>query len=78
MALDPMKGMIASYLASPNGKETIRNYLSSPEGQKAICEYIATPAGNITLQQILPCILDNLHLSSETREAVMKNIAENC
>jgi len=77
MALDPMKGMIASYLASPNGQETIRNYLSSPEGQKAICDYIATPEGSITLHQILPCVLDSLCLSLETREAVMKNIAEN-
>lgn len=77
MALDPMKGMIASYLASPKGKETIQNYLSSPEGQKAICEYLATPQGNVTLQQILPCILDSLHLSPETRACVIKNIAEN-
>ena len=72
-----MKGMIASYLASPKGQETIRNYLSSPEGQKVICDYITTPQGNTTLQQILPCILDNLHLSPETRETVMKDIAKN-
>jgi hypothetical protein len=77
MALDPMRGMIASYLASPNGQETIRNYLSSPEGQKAICDYISTPQGTVTLQQILPCIFDTLHLSPETRETVMKNITEN-
>lgn len=77
MALDPMKGMIASYLASPNGKVTIQNYLSSPEGRKTICDYLATPQGKVTLQQILPCILDSLHLSSETRACVIKNIAEN-
>ncbi len=36
---DPMKGMITSYLASPQGQEMIREYLSSPEGQKAIANY---------------------------------------
>lgn len=77
MAFDPMKGMIASYLASPNGQETIQNYLSSLEGQKVICDYLATPRGSITLHQILPCILDRLCLSAETRDAVVKNIAEN-
>jgi hypothetical protein len=77
MALDPMKGMIASYLASQKGKETIQSYLSSPEGKKAICDYLATPQGTVTLQQILPCILDSLNLSPETRACVIKNIAEN-
>ena len=77
MALDPMKGMIASYLASEKGKEMIQGYLSSPEGQKAICDYLATPQGKVTLQQILPSILECLNLSSETRACVIKNIAEN-
>lgn len=75
MAIDPMKGMISSYLGSPGGQEMIRNYLSSPEGQKAICDYMRTPQGNITLQQILPCILDSLQLSPETRETVMNDLA---
>jgi hypothetical protein len=72
-AIDPMGGMISSYLASPGGKEMIRNYLSSPEGQKVICDYIATPEGKTTLKKILPCILDNLPLSPEIRTLVIKN-----
>ncbi|MCK9581510.1 MAG: hypothetical protein M0Q92_13830 [Methanoregula sp.] len=75
-AIDPMKSMISSYLASPKGQEMIQGYLSSPEGQKAICDYIMTPPGNRTLRQILPVICDGLNLSPQTREAVMKNIAE--
>jgi hypothetical protein len=75
MALDPMKGMIASYLATPKGKETIQNFLSSPEGQKVISEYLATPQGNVTIQQIFPCILECLHLSPGAQETVMKIIA---
>ena len=72
-AIDPMKGMISSYLASPKGKEMIQNYLSSPEGQKVICDYIATPEGKKTLKQILPCILESLPLSPDIRALVLKN-----
>jgi len=70
MALDPMKGMIASYLASPKGQEAIQNYLSSPEGKKAICDYIQTPQGKQTVQEILPCIVETLRLSPEARKIV--------
>jgi hypothetical protein len=76
MAIDPMRGMISSYLASPKGQEMIQNYMSSPEGQKAICDYIATPQGKNTLRQILPCILDGLQLSPEIRDAVTRKIRE--
>ena len=55
--VDPMKGMITSYLASPQGQEMIRNYLSSPEGHKAICEFVATPKGRAVMKQVLPDIL---------------------
>jgi hypothetical protein len=71
-AIDPMRGMISSYLASPTGKEMIRNYLSSPEGQKVICDYIATSEGKKTLKKILPCILNNLPLSPKIRALVME------
>ncbi|NMB79395.1 MAG: hypothetical protein GYA23_09930 [Methanomicrobiales archaeon] len=70
MALDPMKGMIAAYLASPKGKEALHNYLASPEGKKTICEYIATPGGKETVQQILPDILDALPLTPENRALI--------
>ena len=72
MALDPMKGMIAAYLASPNGREALRNYLSSPEGQKTICDYIATPQGKETLKKILPNLLSCVPLSPETKASVLK------
>lgn len=72
-AIDPMGGMISSYLTSPGGKEMIQSYLSSPEGQKVICNYLATPDGKKTLKKILPCILENLPLSPEIRALVIKN-----
>jgi hypothetical protein len=74
MAIDPMNGMIAAYLASPKGREAIQNYLSSSEGQKTICDYIATPQGKKTVEQILPCILDALSLSPENRAIVLESI----
>lgn len=37
-----MQGMIAGYIASPQGQEAIRNYLSSPEGKKTLDAYLAT------------------------------------
>ena len=40
--LDCMQGMIAGYVSSPKGQETIRKYLSSPEGKKTIDAYLAT------------------------------------
>jgi hypothetical protein len=70
MALDPMKGMIASYLASPKGQETVKNYLASPEGKRAICEYLNTPAGKETVRELLPCIIDALPLTPEGRAAI--------
>jgi hypothetical protein len=71
-----MKGMITSYLASQKGQEMIQSFMSSPEGQKIICDYIATPQGKQTLQQLLPCILEGLHLPPEIQAAVAQKIQE--
>jgi hypothetical protein len=71
-----MNGMISSYLASPKGQEMIQSFMSSPEGQKIICDYIATPNGKKTLRQLLPCILDGLHLPPEILVAVEQKIQE--
>lgn len=74
MALDPMKGMIASYLASPQGKQSVNSYLASPEGKRLICEYLATPQGKETVRTILPCILDALDLSAEDRARIAESV----
>ena len=74
MALDPMSGMIASYLASPKGKEAIHTYLASPQGHKTICDYIATPQGKETVKTILPCLFDALSLSPENRAIILESI----
>lgn len=74
--VDPMKGMITSYLASPQGQEMIRNYLSSPEGQKAICEFVTTPKGRETMKQVLPSILGCMTLPPDLQSAVTEKLKE--
>ena len=76
VTIDPMKGMITSYLASPQGQEMIRNYLSSPEGQKAICEFVTTPKGREVMKQILPGILGCMALPGELQSVVAEKLKE--
>jgi hypothetical protein len=76
VTIDPMKGMITSYLASPQGQEMIRNYLSSPEGQKAICEFVATPKGREAMKQILPSILGCMSLPRDLQSEVARTLKE--
>ena len=52
--IDPMGGIVTSYLKSPQGQEMIRNYLSTPEGQQAICEFATSPKGREVMKQVLP------------------------
>ena len=74
--VDPMKGMITTYLASPQGQEMILNYLSSPEGQKSICEFVATPKGRQAMKQVLPGILSCLQLPTVLQEEVIRTLKE--
>jgi hypothetical protein len=76
VTIDPIQGMITSYLASPQGQEMIRNYLSSPEGQKAICEFVTTPKGREAMKQILPGILGCMSLPRDLQSAVARKLKE--
>jgi hypothetical protein len=71
-----MKGMITSYLASPQGQEMIRNYLSSREGHKAICEFVATPKGREVMKQVLPDILGCMSLPPDLLSEVARKLKE--
>ncbi len=70
--LDCMHGMIAGYVASPKGQETMRNFLSSPEGQKTIDAYLATPDGQRMACFILARALDSLDLPAEVKAEIRK------
>jgi len=76
VTIDPMKGMITSYIATPQGQEMIRDYLSSPEGQKAICEFVTTPKGREAMKQVLPSILNCMSLPQDLQSAVTRKLKE--
>ena len=74
--IDPMKGMITSYLASPLGQETVREYLASPEGQRVMCEFVNTPKGRETMKQVLPSILSCMSLPPDLQSEVARTLKE--
>jgi hypothetical protein len=71
-----MKGMITSYIATPQGQEMVQEYLASPEGKKAICEFVNTPRGRETMKQVLPEILSCLCLPMDIQSTVSKTLKE--
>lgn len=74
--MDCMQGMIASYIASPNGQEAIRSYLSSPEGKKTLDAYLSKPEGQEMAKLILARALEGTNLSEEIRATVLAAIAD--
>lgn len=74
--IDPMKGMITSYIATPPGQEMVREYLASPEGKRAICEFTNTPKGREAMKQVLPDILSCLHLPPALQSEVARTLKE--
>ena len=71
-----MKGLVASYLASPSGMDMIHAYISSAEGKASIREYLASPRGKQTALAILPLVLDAVDLPGEVRNSVMENLGK--
>jgi hypothetical protein len=76
ITIDPMKGMITSYIASPQGQEMVREYLASPEGQRVICEFVNTPKGRQTMKQVLPSILSCMSLPPDLQSEVARTLKE--
>ena len=68
-----VKGVVASFLSSPQGMEMIHNYISSNEGSAAIKEYLTTPRGRQTAWDILPLILDAVDLPGDITKLVLEN-----
>jgi hypothetical protein len=74
--LDCMQGMIAGYVASPKGQETIRNYLSSPEGKITMETYLSTPEGHEMAQLVLSRVLEGLNLPLDVKGKVLAAFEE--
>ena len=65
-----IQGLIAGYIASPQGREMVRSFLSSPEGQEAINAYLATPEGQGMAKLLLIKALDSLGLPGPLKEEI--------
>lgn len=74
--LNGIQGMIAGYVASPQGQEAIRKYLSSPEGKTTMDAYLSTPEGQDMARLVLTRALGGTNLSPEIKDKVLAAIAE--
>jgi len=75
-ALDGIQGMVAGYLSSPNGQQTIRSFLSSPQGKEAIDAYLSTPEGQQMAKLLLTRALDNLNIPEAVKDQIRTALAE--
>jgi len=69
-----MNGFVATYLASPQGKEMVHRYLASPEGQRTIREYLSSPEGKQTARAVLPLLLDGIDLPEDVRCSLQESL----
>lgn len=74
--LSGIQGLIAGYIASPQGREMVRSFLSSPEGQEAINAYLATPEGQGMAKLLLIRALDNLSLPGPLKDEIRSALAQ--
>lgn len=71
-----IQGLIAGYIASPQGREMVKNFLSSPEGQEVINAYLATPEGQGMAKLLLIKALDNLSLPGSLKKEIRAALRE--
>lgn len=69
-----IKKLVASYITSPQGIETIHTYISSSEGQESIRQYLKTPRGKQIALDILPLLLEVIELPDDVKNSVWENI----
>ncbi|MGA2161493.1 MAG: hypothetical protein ABSG28_04740 [Methanoregula sp.] len=74
-AFDGIQGMVAGYLASPKGQETIRSFLSSPQGKEAIDSYLSTPDGQQMARLLLLRALDSLDIPEAVKGEIRTALA---
>ena len=72
-----IKGIVTSYISSPQGMETICKYVSSDDGHKAIREYLSTPQGMQIVKEVLPLLLDAVDLPDDLKTAIKENLEKN-
>lgn len=75
-ALNGIQGMVAAYLASPQGQETIRKFLESPQGKETIDAYLSTPGGQQMARLLLVKALDRLDIPDDVKAVIRKAMDE--
>lgn len=65
-----MGGMIASYLASPDGQQKVHEFLSSPDGKEVVRNYLSTPGGQQLARDLLSAALDGLDLPADLKVTI--------
>jgi len=69
-----IKGIVTSYISSPQGMETICKYVSSDAGHKAIRDYLSTPQGKQIAREVLPHLLDAVDLPDDLKNSIKENL----
>ncbi len=54
--------VVESFVATSEGRDTVKKYLTSPEGSAMLEKFVGTPEGKETILSILPHILGALDL----------------
>ena len=54
--------VVENYVATPEGRNTVKKYLTSPIGISMLQKFVETPEGKETIVSILPHILGGLNL----------------
>ncbi|HNX16749.1 MAG TPA: hypothetical protein PKM50_00300 [Methanoregula sp.] len=73
---DGLQGIVAAYLASPKGQQTIRSFLESPQGKEAIDSYLATPGGQQMARILLLRSLDSLNIANDVKDMIRTALAD--
>jgi len=74
-ATDGIQGIVAAYLASPKGQQTIRSFLESPQGKEFIDSYLATPGGQQMARLLLLRALDGLNIPEDVKVMIRTALA---
>jgi len=75
-AVDGIQGLVAKYLASPQGKEAIQSFLSSPKGKEVIDAYLSTSEGQQMAQMLLLRALDGLAIPDTIKDQIRAALAQ--
>jgi hypothetical protein len=66
--------VVENYVATPEGRNTVKKYLTSPEGNSMLQKFVETPEGKETIVSILPHILGGLNLPPGAADTIKADL----